>query len=170
MTPTTDTNTPVAAPATTPVQTSPAAAENAADKAKIADLRIRIKNGESLSSTELVFLKLGNSALTDAAILAINSGGGLDKLKSLGLKENQAYEVISTYHVKTDPARYESELALKAIDANPELLGSFISHLKKTNTETPSLTPLFNTIRTNAAVYGALRDWNAVNFATSTTN
>jgi len=130
-----------------------------ADKNRLNDLRGRIESGESLSSQELVFYKIGDSKLTDAVIKTLMAGGSSDQLMELGLKKNQALEVMSIYNVKTDTLKYESEVAINTIDANHALVSSFMTYLAANKIEL-DLQPLFNSIRANADAFKALRDWH----------
>ena len=135
-------------------------AEQIADKHRLAEMKNRIKNGESLNNAELVFYKLEDSVVTGAVIEALENGGGYTQLKIIGLTEKQTLDVMSIYNVKTDARKYESEVVFDAITAEPALLGGFMTYLSANKIETPSLLPLFNSIRAIPTAYAALRDWH----------
>ena len=151
---------PIAAtPTPTPTPT-PATAQQITDKLAITSLKNRIKAGESVADDEMVFFFIGDSVVATAVVAALDSGGGYDELRLIGLSEAMTINVIGIYNVKIDPLKYESELGLSAIAANPLLLGSFFTYLKTNLVDFPSLVQLFTAIRSKPATYAALREWN----------
>ena len=145
--------------ATTPTPT-PATAQQIADKLAITSLKNRLKAGESVADDEMVFFLIGDSVVANAVMAALDIGGGYDELRLIGLSDAMATNVMGMYNVKIDPLKYESEMGLSAIAANPLLLGAFLAYLKTNLVEFPSLIQLFTAIRSKPATYAALREWN----------
>ena len=148
--------------ASLPIASTPttATAQQIADKLAITSLKNRLKAGESVADDEMVFFLIGDSVVADAVMAALDIGGGYDELRLIGLSDAMTINVIGIYNVKIDPLKYESELGLSAIAANPLLLGSFFTYLKTNLVEFPSLVQLFTAIRSKPATYAALREWN----------
>lgn len=131
-----------------------------ADRLAITLLKNKIKAGIALSDDDVIFYMIGDSVVAHAAMQAMDTGGGYDELKTLGLTETQVLDVLSIYNVKIAPSKYESELGIDAIEKNKLLLASFLTYLQTNNIDYPSFIALYTAIRSKPAIYAALREWN----------
>jgi hypothetical protein len=153
---------PITPPATTttPVTPTPLTEQQKADRLAITLLKTKIRNGIALADDDVIFYMIGDSVVAQAAMQAMDNGGGYDVLKTIGLTDTQTLDVLSIYNVKIAPSKYEAELGVDAIETSKLRLNDFMTYLATNNVELPDLTALYTTIRSKPVIYAALREWN----------
>lgn len=130
-----------------------------ADKLRIEQIVFKLKNNEFVTDDDTVFYLLGNGLMADAAMLEVDAGRGFNGLRAIGLTNVQALRVLSIYNVTLDTAKYESELKLQALAADPALFSSLQTYLATKSLTLPVIGGYLAQLRSNPAIYTAIRNW-----------
>lgn len=131
------------------------------EKNHIADIKLKAKLGRSLPLVDVLSLFLSNSIESQKGITIVQGGGGYLELRNSGLTDTESLKVLAICHAKVDSERYESEMALQAINDDPMLLTKFAQHLAQ-HSPTLKLPPLGEyliAIRSDPSVYSEARVW-----------
>jgi len=135
--------------------------EKSADKLTMEQIIFKLKSGQYISDDDSVFYALGNSKMATAAMAEIDAGRGYDGLRNIGLTQSQALKVLSIYNVTLEIAKYESEQALAVLEADPTKIQSLQTYLTSLipPLTLPTLSTYLGQIRSNHAIYSAIRNW-----------
>ncbi len=146
----------------TPVQFIQTPEQLAADRLRLDQIIFRLKSGQFVDDDDSVFYALGNSLIADSAMLIIDEGGGFDELRTAGLTQAQSLAVLSIYNVNLDVSKYESEVSLKLLNDDPTKFTSLAAFLAGLTPPLalPPLTAYLATLRSNHAVYTAIKNWS----------
>ena len=147
---------------TTPVEFIQTPEQIASDKLTIEQIKFKLKSGEFINDDDSVMLVLMNSAMATASMQVVDAGGGYNGLRSIGLTDTQSLRVLAIYNVKMDTNKYLSEVKLETLRTNPDLMPSLVAYLSGLNPplELPSLVPYIASVRSDFAVYSAIKNWN----------
>lgn len=130
------------------------------DKNLAIQLKQKMKNGESVSIQELIFIELRSSELVDKVVTMLNAGKGFLELKALGLAEYKAMKVISIFNASLDVERYETELAFRKISSDPLLhLPQLLRYFTDKKVVLPNFEALFSVIRSDVLMSKTTRNW-----------
>jgi hypothetical protein len=147
--------------ATTTTTKPPLTEQQKADSIRLSLLKSKVRAGQTLVDDDVIFYMIGGDSVVAAKVMQVlDSGGGYDELKLLGLTETQTIDVLAIYNIKVAPQKYEAELGIDAIEADKLLFKSFLDYLQTNNVEKPDFTALYASIRSKPSIYAALRNWN----------
>jgi hypothetical protein len=145
----------------TPIQFIQTIDQANADKLTLSQIATKLISGQFISDNDSVFYALGNSLMATAAMAEIDAGRGFDGLRNIGLTQAQALKVLSIYNVTIDTGKYESEVNLQALSADPNKIVALQAYLAGMNPPLalPSMVSYLGEIRANHAVYAAIANW-----------
>lgn len=130
-----------------------------ADKTAVAVITDTLTGGNFITDDDAVLIALGNSKLVSAAMSVVDSGGGFQGLKAIGLSTTQAIRVLSIFNITIDTNKYESEVMIKLLLDDPTRIVSLKTYLESMSLTLPPLNTYAATIRANHDVYTAIKDW-----------
>lgn len=144
-----------------PTQFSRSIEQIAADKLRMEQIVNKLKSNQFINDDDSVFYALGNSLMATCAMAEIDAGRGFDGLRNIGLTQTQALKVLSIYNVTIDTGKYESELALAALENDPAKIVTLQAYLAGLTPPLtlPPITPYLGSIRANHTVYAAVASW-----------
>jgi hypothetical protein len=146
----------------TPIQFIQTPEQIVSDKLRLDQIIFKLKSGQFVNDDDSVFYSLNNSLMATAAMLIIDAGGGFDELRITGLTQSQALSVLSIYNVNLDVSKYESEVSLKLLNDDPTKFTSLAAYLAGLTPPLtlPPLTAYLSTLRSDHAVYTAIKNWS----------